>query len=667
MGLKTKIMLSSVSCLFLAIAIIMFISVYMSLRAGAQVAQERLDNSLAVYHYQLKELFRATSEDIKGLAEQKKLIEPIKFVAENVKLVEGNESMLEIMENQKRDLLLFVRSFQKLRRWFAVVMIDSAGKPLVFGGKDDFGSITEKGRGSFPATDDLTNNYDKWSTAPIPAWVPALVGVAASAGDGFSTDGKTIYLDFVVPVSAEVYDAEKDQNKKVTLGRLLVRTVLQANFVKTLDQITGTQFDLLLPDGKPALGTHTSMTENSEFLKRLTQEKLYRDISIDGEPFYQAMTGVTFLNQGPGAVSIVLSQKQVMSNIKNQLSAMAGVSLAAIVLMALVMYLISSRTIAKPIYWVISRLSAGADQVATASLQVASSSQLLAERAVEQASAVEETSSTFEELSTIASNNAEHADEANHVIDMTNQSAGTANRVMMELNQSMKEIFEASEQTAKIIKTIDEIAFQTNLLALNAAVEAARAGNAGVGFAVVADEVRNLALRAAEAAKSTSNLIDDTGKKVKDGSTLVSVTSQAFTQVADSSSKVAELVGEIAAASKEQAEGIEQSNRAISEVEKVTQQNASTAEESASASEELSAQAVQMKSYVMELMTLVGGKAHSREVKKSREESTTSVRVPMPAHRLEKTKEVRLIKGNGGREVRPERVIPMDDGDFKDF
>ncbi|MBF0476643.1 MAG: methyl-accepting chemotaxis protein, partial [Deltaproteobacteria bacterium] len=238
---------------------------------------------------------------------------------------------------------------------------------------------------------------------------------------------------------------------------------------------------------------------------------------------------------------------------------------------------------------------------------------------------------------------------------------------MTRLTDSMNEISKASEETSKIIKTIDEIAFQTNLLALNAAVEAARAGEAGAGFAVVADEVRNLAMRAAEAAKSTSNLIDDTGKKVKDGTALVSVTSHAFTQVADSASKVAELVGEIAAASKEQAQGIEQSNRAISEVEKVTQQNASTAEESASASEELNAQAVQLKNYVMELMALVGGKVHSREVKKSREESAVPARLLRPAHQVEEAKGVRLIKGNVDREVRPERVIPMDDGDFKDF
>ncbi|MBF0526573.1 MAG: hypothetical protein HQK56_15935, partial [Deltaproteobacteria bacterium] len=147
--------------------------------------------------------------------------------------------------NQKRDLLLFIRDFQKLRHWFALVVIDSAGKPLAFGGKDNFGSITEKGQASFPATDDLNNNYDKWSTAPVPAWVPAMTGLAASLGNGFSTDGKTVYLDFVVPISGEVYDAKKDKTEKVNLGRLLVRTVLQTNFVKTLGQITGTQFDIL--------------------------------------------------------------------------------------------------------------------------------------------------------------------------------------------------------------------------------------------------------------------------------------------------------------------------------------------------------------------------------------------------------------------------------------
>ena len=153
---------------------------------------------------------------------------------------------------------------------------------------------------------------------------------------------------------------------------------------------------------------------------------------------------------------------------------------------------------------------------------------------------------------------------------------------MDELTGSMKEIARSSEETQKIVKTIDEIAFQTNLLALNAAVEAARAGEAGAGFAVVADEVRNLAMRAAEAAKNTSGLMEDIVRKIKNGEKLVEVTDGAFKEITDSSLKVVNLIGEIAAASQEQSQGIEQVNKAVAEMNSVTQQTAAGAEELAS-------------------------------------------------------------------------------------
>ncbi len=191
----------------------------------------------------------------------------------------------------------------------------------------------------------------------------------------------------------------------------------------------------------------------------------------------------------------------------------------------------------------------------------------------------------------------------------TKKVVGTANDSMYELTVSMREISKASEDTKKIIKTIDEIAFQTNLLALNAAVEAARAGETGAGFAVVAGEVRNLAMRAAEAANNTSALIEDTIKKVKDGSGLVEKTDEAFTRVSESASKVAELVGEIAAASSEQADGIEQVNKSIAQMDKITQRNAATAEQSASASEQMNAQAEQMKAQVNGLSAMIGAKS----------------------------------------------------------
>lgn len=153
-----------------------------------------------------------------------------------------------------------------------------------------------------------------------------------------------------------------------------------------------------------------------------------------------------------------------------------------------------------------------------------------------------------------------------------------ANESMTGLTQSMKEITKASEQTQKIVKSIDEIAFQTNLLALNASVEAARAGEAGAGFAVVADEVRNLAMRATESARGSSNMIGDIVNKVKNGESLVSITSTAFNQVTASSNKVVQLMSEIAAASQEQSQGVDQVNRAIAEMSITTQQTSGNAE-----------------------------------------------------------------------------------------
>jgi methyl-accepting chemotaxis protein len=282
-------------------------------------------------------------------------------------------------------------------------------------------------------------------------------------------------------------------------------------------------------------------------------------------------------------------------------------SLVIGVVLAVFLGVFLSIGITRPVNRIIADLTEGAEQVASASGQVSAASQSLAEGATEQAAGLQETSSSLEEMSSMTKQNADNAQQANTLAAEARKAAGTGAESMNRMNQAILEIQKSSDETAKIIKVIDEIAFQTNLLALNAAVEAARAGEAGKGFAVVAEEVRNLAMRSAEAAKNTARMIEESVKNSKNGVDIATEVGKVLQEIVQSVGKTTDLVSEIAAASQEQAQGIDQVNTAVAQMDKVTQQNAANAEESASASEELSAQAESMKEVVNRLVVLVGG------------------------------------------------------------
>ncbi|MEI6258936.1 MAG: methyl-accepting chemotaxis protein [Deltaproteobacteria bacterium] len=406
---------------------------------------------------------------------------------------------------------------------------------------------------------------------------------------------------------------------------------------------------------------------NLKGMKLITDKMLGHQTGVEAYTFEGIEKIAAFTPVGLTGWSIGVTQPTVefMGSVIALRKAMILVSIVFLGI-ALTVIWFFSHSISRPIHQIIQGLNEGADQVASSAGEVSSASLTLAEGSSEQAASIEETSASLEEMSSMTKQNANNSGQAHILMKEAAASVQTASASMSELTASMSDILKASDETSKIIKTIDEIAFQTNLLALNAAVEAARAGEAGAGFAVVADEVRNLALRAAEAAKTTASLIEGTSKKVREGSEYVNRSNAVFSRVADSTSKIRDLISEIAAASSEQAKGIEQVNIAVSEMDKITQQNAATAEESASASEEMSAQAEQMKDIVSDLVALISG------------ETTTQLIQPQMVHPRKSPKSIRTSINPKNlpskqtrfplrKEVHPDEIIPFDEKDFKDF
>ncbi|MDZ7640885.1 MAG: methyl-accepting chemotaxis protein [Desulfurivibrio sp.] len=282
-----------------------------------------------------------------------------------------------------------------------------------------------------------------------------------------------------------------------------------------------------------------------------------------------------------------------------------GLVLMAILFATLVLRVVSNSVI-KPISRIIGDLSGNADNLLDAATQVSSSSHELADGASNQAASLEESSASLEEMSSMTQRNAENVKETSRMSEETRSSAETAQHSMEKMGEAIDNIKKSTDETAVIMKTIDEIAFQTNLLALNAAVEAARAGEAGAGFAVVADEVRNLALRSSEAARNTAQLIEQSQNSAEHGVESAVEVKEILVKIVEGVKKVSQLAKEIAVASDEQAHGVNQINIAVSEVDKVTQGNAAISEEAASASEELTGQANEINNLIRDLAAIVG-------------------------------------------------------------
>jgi len=336
-----------------------------------------------------------------------------------------------------------------------------------------------------------------------------------------------------------------------------------------------------------------------------------------------------------------------------------------------VLGILVARSIPAPFLVLINKLADGSHMIDSAATLVASSSQSLAASTAEQAASLEQTSASLEEIACMTKNNAEHSQSAKELATGMRQYADTGASDMESMAAAMDAIKASSDNIAKIIKTIDEIAFQTNILALNAAVEAARAGNAGMGFAVVADEVRNLALRSASAARETAEKIEDSINKSLAGVQINKKVSSSLNEIVTKARQVDDFISRIALASNEQSMGIDQLNTAIAQMDSVTQSNSAGAEESADVSANLKSQSTTLKNLVSELQNLVGGtQAAKRSAYQGGKRQTGVTKAEVFSNKIIQTsvpgKPSLKVPSLKPKSSTPKSLIPMDD-EFQDF
>jgi methyl-accepting chemotaxis protein/methyl-accepting chemotaxis protein-1 (serine sensor receptor) len=500
--------------------------------------------------------------------------------------------------------------------------------------------------------------------------IASMISVESKLNTIASVDSKK--MELCGSISTAVASGESSQRGMV-LGSLTGNTAQVQSSQQKIQQASQTlqsairEIEPLLyhPEGKRVFAELKSPVE--EWARQIATFQAH----INGQRFDEAtrMQAEVFTP----LMDKMQKQAEALSRLQRSLMDESSASAATVVTLSrwfsIILCLISL-AVAAGAFWIIRHANAGlrriageiaegSRQVASAAQQVSGSSQALAQGASEQAATLQETSASTEEINSMTQKNTENASNAAVETENADKLLKETDRKLTQMIGSMKEINTSSEKISKIIRVIDEIAFQTNILALNAAVEAARAGEAGMGFAVVADEVRNLAQRCAQAAKDTSDLIEESIVRSNEGKTRLDEVAVCVSRVFENASQIRLLSNEVHVGSQEQARGIEQIARAVAQMQQVTQSTAASAEEGASAGEEMSAQAQTLRDAVEQLRAVVG-RDGSSEAAYAKPRARAVSAAPARATRLS------TMASAARPQTARQPQIPME-GDFQDF
>ncbi|MDR2694047.1 MAG: methyl-accepting chemotaxis protein [Chitinispirillales bacterium] len=460
------------------------------------------------------------------------------------------------------------------------------------------------------------------------------IGVMAKAVDMFADDMQNVVIGTMKKISVGDLSAKIElKDDKDEISGALKKTV------ESLSVVVGTMKKISVGDLSVVIEPKDERDEISNALKR-TVESLHGLIIDDGGRVFNAAAGKDLSQR------LTCPYQGEFARMKDNIN-----------------------TVMQNLDDALSHVTATVSQVSSASNELSHGAQNFAECSSEQASSLEEVSSTLEAMSSMTKQNAGNSNQAMVLASEARVAANNGDISMKRMAEAINHIKQSADNTAKIIKTIDDIAFQTNLLALNAAVEAARAGEAGKGFAVVAEEVRNLAMLSAEAAKNTADMIEESVKNADGGVKITVEVAKSLGQILDRTGKVGDLIAEIAAVCNAQADGIEQVNISVANMSQVTQRNAANSEESAGASEELSNLAADLAGMVREFQLSEGGAARYTAGQQSGSKRNAS---QPQIRRLTAITDKRADTPKSGgtrsiKSVKAGEIIPLDDSELSEF